>query len=804
MYNSGVNASEYRLMDLASIKATDVVVITMTKDGTTYALTSVNGSSDAPTAEKVTVSNGVLISEISNQLMWHISGSSTAYIISTYDNSEAWLYSTTSNNGIRVGSNTANTFIIDEQYGYLFNVSQGRYVGVYNDQDWRSYTSMHANIAGQTLGFYVLVEPSYSTSVCVHEDKKTTDTWSCTEDGEIIISCNDCGVELSRETKTAPGHNYEDGICSRCQTPEHTCDYSFKVEITPPTCMAGGYTTRSCSCGESEVVDNTEKVNCVDNNNDCKCDFGCGTITNYGTKENPLTTTLALGACSGFNPDDVSEECFYVTGVVTKIGSTGDYYQNVYITDGTKELLIYKINMGEGISGFKIGDTIIAYGYIKNYNGTIEMAPNGSTYVYVIEVIDPCANGHDYANATCKAPKTCKNCGATDGEIGNHSYVDGICSVCGAVEGVETETATLKYSGTTTTNMTGNNDATILGLDATIFTVIGNKGGTNNNCGLNKDGGIRLYGSSSDGNGSYFTVTVAQGYTIQSIKVTFKNTTNNKNCQLTVGETSTIFDGSSATWEMSINSNTFKLQNVITGSTTQIYIESIEITYYVSGEVCEHTNTITTITTPATCGTDGVATVTCKDCGVTIGTNTIPATGVHSYTAYGKDATNHWNKCGTCGYEDKTTTTAHTYTDGSCVCGATESTGGETTPVETTMNIYGTTGTKGTNTISWTSEGVTFTNNKTSNSSAILSTDSTLYRIYANSEVVISSTKMTKIVITATSGSYATVLKDSISATGYDVTVSGSVVTITLNSVDSITFTASAQARINKIVVTHC
>ena len=63
---------------------------------------------------------------------------------------------------------------------------------------------------------------------------------------------------------------------------------------------------------------------------------------------------------------------------------------------------------------------------------------------------------------------------------------------------------------------------------------------------------------------------------------------------------------------------------------------------------------------------------------------------------------------------------------------------------------------------------------------------------------------MTKIVITATSGSYATVLKDSISATGYDVTVSGSVVTITLNSVDSITFTASAQARINKIVVTHC
>ena len=31
-----------------------------------------------------------------------------------------------------------------------------RYVGVYNNQDWRSYTSVHANIAGQTLGFWKL------------------------------------------------------------------------------------------------------------------------------------------------------------------------------------------------------------------------------------------------------------------------------------------------------------------------------------------------------------------------------------------------------------------------------------------------------------------------------------------------------------------------------------------------------------------------------------------------------------------------------------------------------------------------
>ena len=145
--------------------------------------------------------------------------------------------------------------------------------------------------------------------------------------------------------------------------------------------------------------------------------------------------------------------------------------------------------------------------------------------------------------------------------------------------GPVTKTATLAYTGSTTGNMTGNNDANQLGLDSTIFSVIGNKGGTNNNCGLNKSGQIRLYGSSSSGNGSYFTVSVADGCTIKSIKVNFTSSSNNKNCQLTVDGNSVVFDGSATTWEVDINSDSFTLKNVVTGSTAQIYISSIEITY---------------------------------------------------------------------------------------------------------------------------------------------------------------------------------------------------------------------------------
>ena len=51
------------------------------------------------------------------------------------------------------------------------------------------------------------------------------------------------------------------------------------------------------------------------------------------------------------------------------------------------------------------------------------------------------ASGHDFADATCVAPKTCKICSATEGELGAHDFADATCvapktcKVCSATEG---------------------------------------------------------------------------------------------------------------------------------------------------------------------------------------------------------------------------------------------------------------------------------------------------------------------------------------------------------------------------------
>lgn len=121
------------------------------------------------------------------------------------------------------------------------------------------------------------------------------------------------------------------------------------------------------------------------------------------------------------------------------------------------------------------------------------------------------------------------------------------------------------------------------------------------------------------------------------------------------------------------------------------------------------------------------------------------------------------------------------------------------------MNVYGTNGTKNGESISWTNNGYTFRNDKDKSSTSIRNSDTNHYRIYAKSKVTIEGEGITKIVITATSNSYATALNPQSLTSGVSCTVSGSTVTLTVSSgtLDSISFTANAQCRINKVAITY-
>ena len=95
--------------------------------------------------------------------------------------------------------------------------------------------------------------------------------------------------------------------------------------------------------------------------------------------------------------------------------------------------------------------------------------------------------------------------------------------------------------------------------------------------------------------------------------------------------------------------------------------------------------------------------------------------------------------------------------------------------VTETMNVYGTNGSLDNKVITWTGTNFTFSNAQGSSTSAIRTSDSDHYRIYANSTITLTAhngKKFKKVVFTCTSSDYATVLKKTL---GSSASASGSV-----------------------------
>ena len=90
-----------------------------------------------------------------SNLVWEFTKSENEVRFKLVDE-DKYLYTTASNNGLRVGTNQNNVITMDSGSGYL-TLSDGeatRFIGVYNNQDWRGYTSVNNNIKDQTFTFY--------------------------------------------------------------------------------------------------------------------------------------------------------------------------------------------------------------------------------------------------------------------------------------------------------------------------------------------------------------------------------------------------------------------------------------------------------------------------------------------------------------------------------------------------------------------------------------------------------------------------------------------------------------------------
>lgn len=148
--------SGWILTSFADLKEGDQVVIVGIKSSTRYAMSNDKGTGSGPAPVIVATSGNKLAEEPATNIVWYVGEDGNNRIFYATAAKTTWLYCTSSNNGVRVGTNEAKTFVWSNNY--LQHVGTERYLGIYNTQDWRCYTSHTAtNIANQTFQFYVKV-----------------------------------------------------------------------------------------------------------------------------------------------------------------------------------------------------------------------------------------------------------------------------------------------------------------------------------------------------------------------------------------------------------------------------------------------------------------------------------------------------------------------------------------------------------------------------------------------------------------------------------------------------------------------
>ena len=229
--------------DLDGIKPTDIVVIVWTTNdglGTSYAVSNDKGTSDAPDAVIVTIEDDKLTGNIGDNLKWNITYSDGKLTIYPNGSTTTWLYTTNSNNGVRVGTNTNKTFIVDSNNSYLKNTGTNRYLGVYTtNPDIRCYTNTTGNTANQILAFYKYVDGTTGGSGNEGGDTEHTHSYNevvtaptCTEGGYTTYTCS-CGDTYTDNAVEATGHNYDvDGTCTVCGEKDPNSETNESVEAT--------------------------------------------------------------------------------------------------------------------------------------------------------------------------------------------------------------------------------------------------------------------------------------------------------------------------------------------------------------------------------------------------------------------------------------------------------------------------------------------------------------------------------------------------------------------------------------------
>ena len=431
-----------KLASHTQITTSDVYMIVDVTSG--RALTSANGTSSAPTAVAVTIENDAITAAVPYELQWKFAEEEGGYSIYPATNDEIWLYTTDGNNSVRVGTNENKVWEIDvtdateTTYHGMKNVAFNRYLGVYNTQNWRTYTSVNNNIKNTQIEFFILgdapepapsapafspVAGTYTNSVDVSLTCETNGaTIYYTLDGTDPTDASTAYADAIHitETTTVKAIAIKNALSSEIVSATYTIT-NMEVVATPViTPEAGNYNepqqiTITCATDDALIYYTTD---------------GNDPTAESTLYEGPFTlsesaTVKAVAVKEGYTNSDIAtaaytmpvflenlaavystanNDQYRITGDVTFVFRSGRY---MFVKDATAGMLIYDNATSVITNNYENGDVISGgiSGKTSIYNGLYEVVPtanlaasteNAGAVEPTIVTIEQLSNGNDY------------------------------------------------------------------------------------------------------------------------------------------------------------------------------------------------------------------------------------------------------------------------------------------------------------------------------------------------------------------------------------------------------------------------
>jgi len=294
--------------------------------------------------------------------------------------------------------------------------------GLYSEDGSTRYDAMSVKpIAGDTITVYGAIGVYQGKGQVVNGWLVEHNQTGCAHEYEFDCSttCSLCGKGERDATCVNDNVACQDGLCIYCGNDVdglgHTYDSDYDADCN--------------YCGETREVPDAPAYATItfDADKTQRTEFST-TIQKWENDgltlvNNKASSTTNIGDYSGrfYKDSEIIISFPGMTSLVIDGPTSGEYAWTATLDaaglDYTAEDGIYTITFAEPVNSI----TLTAANQVRANNITAS----------AVNAEEPDCE-HEWIDATCTAPKTCSLCGETEGEALGHTYVDGICSACGA------------------------------------------------------------------------------------------------------------------------------------------------------------------------------------------------------------------------------------------------------------------------------------------------------------------------------------------------------------------------------------